>query len=56
MFEKLWNDGWWVVFAQLIVAIPLGGLAFWGWWHNRQVDKYNEWVKEHGEPEEATQN
>jgi len=31
---------------MLIVSIPLFGLMLWGWWHNRQVDKYEEWQKQ----------
>jgi high-affinity Fe2+/Pb2+ permease len=31
---------------MLIVSIPLFGLMLWGWWHNRQVDKYEEWKKQ----------
>jgi len=51
----MWENGMWMIWSILIVAIPLGGLAFYGWWHNRQVDKYNQWVKEHGEQEAVTQ-
>jgi len=42
-----------VIWGPLIVVLPVMGLMLWGWWHNRQVDKYNEWVKTHGEEEGA---
>jgi hypothetical protein len=28
------------------ISIPLLIVAFYGWWHNRQVDKYEEWKKQ----------
>jgi hypothetical protein len=31
---------------MLIVSIPLFGVMLWGWWHNRQADKYQEWLKQ----------
>jgi len=37
-----------VIWGPLVMGISLMGLAVYGWWHNRQVDKYNEWIKEHG--------
>jgi len=48
----MWWEGIWIIAG---VALPIMGIMLYGWRHNRQVDKYNEWVKEHGEPEEATQ-
>jgi len=55
MFEKLWNEGWWMIFGILIVGLPLMALAFYCLWNERQAEKYKEWVKEHGEQEAATQ-
>jgi len=43
----------WIIWYVLFVWLSIMGVVFYGWWHNRQVDKYNEWVKEHGEEEEA---
>jgi hypothetical protein len=31
---------------MLGISIPLFGVMLWGWWHNRQVDKYEEWQKQ----------
>jgi hypothetical protein len=31
---------------MLIAFVPLMGVILYGWWHNRQVDKYEEWLKE----------
>jgi hypothetical protein len=31
---------------MLGISVPLFGLMLWGWWHNRQVDKYEEWKKQ----------
>ena len=36
----------WIIWAMLIVSIPIMGVMLWGWWHNRQVDKYEEWKKQ----------
>jgi hypothetical protein len=30
---------------MLGISIPILGVMLWGWWHNRQVDKYEEWKK-----------
>ena len=35
----------WIIWAMLIAFVPLMGLVLYGWWHNRQVDKYEEWQK-----------
>jgi len=32
----------WMLLLILIVGIPVMGLGFYGWWNNRQVDRYNE--------------
>jgi high-affinity Fe2+/Pb2+ permease len=34
-----------IIWAMLIAFVPLMGLILYGWWHNRQVDKYEEWQK-----------
>jgi nitrogen fixation-related uncharacterized protein len=34
-----------IIWMMLGVTIPLFGVMLWGWWHNRQVDKYEEWKK-----------
>jgi len=44
----------WMIWAIAGVGLPIMGVMMYGWWHNRQVDKYNEWVKEHGEQEAVT--
>ena len=36
----------WIIWAMLAISIPLMGVMLWGWWHNRQVDKYEEWQKQ----------
>jgi hypothetical protein len=38
---------------MLIAAIPLLLLMLWGWWHNRQVDKYEEWQKQQAQESNA---
>ena len=35
-----------IIWAMLIAFVPLMGVILWGWWHNRQVDKYEEWKKQ----------
>jgi len=40
----------WIIWAMLIVFVPIMGLILWGWWHNRQVDKYEEWLKHNNQP------
>lgn len=42
-----------IIWAMLIMGIPLMGIILWSWWHNRQVDKYNEWLKEQGNEQES---
>jgi len=36
----------WIIWAMLIAFVPLMGLILWASWHNRQVDKYEEWLKQ----------
>jgi len=36
----------WVIWSMLGISVPLFGVILWGWWHNRQVDKYEEWKKQ----------
>jgi len=50
----MWENGMWMIWGMLIVGLPVMALGLYGWWHNRQVDKYNEWVKEHGNEQGAT--
>jgi len=35
----------WILWSMLGISIPIFGAILWGWWHNRQVDKYEEWKK-----------
>nr|AGS52924.1 hypothetical protein [uncultured bacterium contig00019] len=43
----------WMIWLILIVTVPLLGLAAYGEWRNRQVDKYNEWKKQQEEQEKS---
>jgi len=45
-------DGLWLIVG---VGLPLTVMGVYCLWKERQAEKYKEWVKEHGEPEEATQ-
>jgi len=45
----------WMVILVVPMFLALMGLLAYGEWNNRQARKYKEWVKEHGEPEAATQ-
>jgi len=38
----------WMIWAMLGVGLPVLALSLYGWWNERQADKYNKWVKEHG--------
>jgi len=38
----MWDNGMWMIWSILIVALPLVGLLVWEWWRNRQIDKHNE--------------
>jgi len=38
----------WIIWLMAAVWLSVMGVIVYGWLHNRQVDKYNEWVKEHG--------
>jgi len=44
----------WMIWAMAGVGLSVMGVMIYGWWHNRQVDKYNEWIKEHGNEQGAT--
>jgi uncharacterized membrane protein YbaN (DUF454 family) len=35
-----------IFMPMLIAAVPLLGLMLWAWLHNRQADKYQEWLKQ----------
>jgi len=35
-----------IIWMMLIAFVPLMGLILWASWHNRQVDKYEEWLKQ----------
>lgn len=37
---------WFPIIGIWIVALPLIGLALYSIWHDKRVDKYNEWLKE----------
>jgi len=43
----------WMIILMLGVGLPVMALGFYGWWNERQAEKYKKWVKEHGEEEEA---
>lgn len=41
------------MFAMLIMGIPIMGIILWSWWNNCQFNKYNAWLKEHGNEQGA---
>jgi len=47
----MFDNGMWMIWAIIIVPLPLVGLVLHEWWHNRQVEKYEEWEKEQAEQE-----
>jgi len=46
----------WSIYLMAAVGLSVMGVILYGWLYNRHVDKYNEWLKEHGDEQgEATQ-
>ena len=41
-----------IIWMMLGISIPIFGVMLWGWWHNRQVDKYEEWLKQQEQQQE----
>jgi len=35
----------WMIWAILMVSLPVLALSLYGWWNERQNEKYNEWKK-----------
>jgi hypothetical protein len=36
----------WIIWSILGISIPVLIAGLYGWWNNRQVDKYNEWLEQ----------
>jgi len=43
----------WMIIFLAAMFLMLMGMAAYGEWNNRQARKYKEWVKEHGNEQEA---
>jgi hypothetical protein len=46
----------WMILLMLGVGLPTIGIGLYGWWHNNQVDKYNEWKKQQEALKETPEN